>query len=97
MVQELVLLDGQDDVIDNIDFGIVRFKAQKEITVWLKNLGKKEFINIELELNNPNMMILDAPKQLSSLEKAPVKIVWTAGENLESAQSKLVIRSNYVV
>jgi hypothetical protein len=58
------------------DFGVVDTGESRILEIYIKNSARVPTVNIELQIDNPEVKILKAPTTLAVGESASVKLEW---------------------
>ena len=94
---ELVIVDSQNKVVDQIDFGIVQFKKSKELELFVYNGSEYDFHDLDFEISNGNIKVLEKPNNVPRNSKGKLKLLWTAESPLSQNPASIIIKSNYLV
>ena len=73
----------QGQEITNVSFGRVRMGESAEINLIAKNDGEHPLIDISFGVDNADVNILNAPKNLRPGEQEAVRLKWSAKVNSE--------------
>ena len=75
--------DEQGQETKNIHFGRVRMGESAEMNLMAKNDGTYPLIDIGIEVDNLDVVVLNAPQNLRPGEQETVRLKWTAKINSE--------------